>query len=91
MLWDIEAHCSRARSFGVARDSTRMIRPYDRTSINVAIILFGAGIVGSMIGIGWYRTASPSKLDRDTVLFIVKMFAGITFGLLILMLLLRYA
>jgi len=44
-----------------------------------------------MIGIGWYRTASPSKLDRDTVLFIVKMFAGITFGLLILMLLLRYA
>lgn len=90
MLWDIEA-AQFSRSFpGVVRDSTRMISPYDRTSINVAIILLGTGIVGSIIGIGWYRTASPSKLDRDTVLFIVKMFAGITFSLLLLMLLLRY-
>ena len=58
--------------------------------MNLAIIFLGMGIIGSIIGIGWYRNASPSKFDRDTVLFIVKMFAGLTFGMFLLMLLLRY-
>jgi hypothetical protein len=43
----------------------------------VVVVMTGLGIVGSVVGVLWYRMVAPSSLDKDTVVFICKLFFGI--------------
>jgi hypothetical protein len=48
------------------------------------IIGIGIAIVGSILGILWYRTYSPSDFDKGSALFIIKIFSAIGAGTVIL-------
>jgi hypothetical protein len=41
------------------------------------MICLGGGVVGSLLGILWYRIVAPASLARETALFIIKLFMGI--------------
>lgn len=51
--------------------------PYNQNSLLVAVIILGIGVVGALVGAAQFRSASPSRFDKDTAIFIIKMFAGI--------------
>jgi len=53
------------------------------------VIGVGLAVVGSVLGILWYRTVSPSNFDKAAVLFIIKMFSAIGAGTIVLGLLMR--
>jgi hypothetical protein len=42
-----------------------------------------AGVIGFLMAIGWGK-ASGGRVDRDTVLFLCKMFGGISLAFLVL-------
>ena len=50
------------------------------------LILVGLGIavIGSILGILWYRANAPSSFDRGSVRFIILLFFGIGLGTVIL-------
>jgi hypothetical protein len=50
------------------------------------ILFIGLGIafVGSLLGIFWYRATAPSNFDKDSVLFIIKLFSAIGAGTIVL-------
>jgi hypothetical protein len=50
----------------------------------LAVIGFGIAIVGSILGIIWYRTTAPNDFDRGSVKFIIMVFLGIGIGTVIL-------
>jgi hypothetical protein len=67
-----------------------MLSAYNQTTLNLIEIFIGMAIIGSIIGIAWYRVASPSNFDRDTIFFIIKMFTGLAVVMTLVALLLRY-
>jgi hypothetical protein len=44
----------------------------------------GVTVIGSILGILWYRSFAPSSFDRGTVRFIILMFSAIGAGGIIL-------
>lgn len=66
-----------------------MLSAYNQTTLNLIVIFIGMAIIGSVIGIAWYRMTSPSSFDRDTVFFIIK-FTGLAVIMTLVALLLRY-
>lgn len=63
---------------------------YNQTTLALVIIFLGMGVVGSLIGILWYRIVARSQLDRDTIFFVIKMFMGLAAALMVVMLIFRY-
>ena len=63
---------------------------YTQTTLALIIIMLGLGVTGSVLGILWYRMVAPSSLDRDTVLFIIRLFMGIAFVGILAAVLIRY-
>lgn len=43
------------------------------------------GVIGCLLALGWGKTTGR-QLDRDTVLFLCKMFGGISFAFLVIIL-----
>ena len=48
----------------------------------------GVGVVGSLLAIAWGKVAGRTT-DRDTVVFLCKMFGGISFVFFVIILLVR--
>ncbi len=46
------------------------------------------GVIGCLLAIGWGKTTGR-QIDRDTVLFLCKMFGGISLAFLIIILISR--
>ena len=43
----------------------------------------GIAVIGSALGILWYRATAKEKVDKDTIYFIIKLFSGIgLFGMI---------
>ena len=58
--------------------------------IIIVIGCLGLAVVGSAIGILWYRITSPGPLERDTVLFNMKMFFGIGASGIVMFLIVKF-
>ena len=65
--------------------------PYTQNTLIGIVVLLGVGVVGSLIGILWFRITSRAPLEKDTILFIIKLFGAISVALIIVMLIYRYA
>jgi hypothetical protein len=52
-------------------------------------IELGVGVVGSVLAVLWGK-ASGRDMDRDTVLFLCKMFGGISIAFMIITLIVAY-
>lgn len=63
---------------------------YTQTTLAVLIVILGIGIVGSFIGIFWWRAMSRGPVEKDTILFIIKLFMGIAVIGVIITILSRY-
>lgn len=63
---------------------------YNQTTLAVLIVILGTGAVGSLIGIIWWRTMSRGPVEKDTILFIIKLFMGIAAVGLIITIVARY-
>lgn len=63
---------------------------YNQTTLAVMIVILGTGIVGSLIGIFWWRAMSRGPIEKNTIYFIVKLFMGIAAGGIIITILTRY-
>ena len=63
---------------------------YTQITINLIAICIGGGIVGSVLGVLWYKVVAPSALTKETILFIVKVFMGIALAGVIVTILTRY-
>jgi len=48
------------------------------------IIGLGIAVIGSILGILWYRMTAPSSFDSGSVRFIILLFSGIGLGTVIL-------
>ena len=63
---------------------------YNQTTLAVLIVILGTGIVGSLIGILWWRAMSSGPVEKDTMIFIIKLFMGIALCGVIITILARY-
>jgi hypothetical protein len=54
-------------------------------------ILLGVGVVGSVLGILWYRMTADGPLEKDTIFFIIKLFMGISIISIAIALFYQYA
>ena len=43
----------------------------------MAAFCLGVSVVGSSLAIAWYRLTSKGPLERDKILFLIKLFFGI--------------
>ena len=51
--------------------------------IPLIVIVWGVGIVGFVLSLGWGKT-SGKEMDRDTVIFLAKVWSGIAlFGTIV--------
>ena len=48
------------------------------------VIGLAIAVVGSVLGILWYRVTAPSSFDAGAVRFIILMFSGIGLGTVVL-------
>jgi hypothetical protein len=59
-------------------------------SVATILLLVGTGIVGLVLSVLWGRMTRPDSFDRDTVVFLAKMFGSISVGGVIVFLILKY-
>ena len=53
------------------------------STILIAVTMLAVGIVGFLLSLGWGKTTGR-EMDRDTVLFLAKMWGGIVLFFLVI-------
>jgi hypothetical protein len=66
------------------------LNDYNQTTVAVVMVILGTGVVGSGLGIAWWRAMSRGPVERDTIFFIIKLFMGIAAVGIIITILARY-
>ncbi len=54
-----------------------MLEKFGDTMIFLVAPILGMGAIGCILAILWYRSTAPTEFDRNTVFFLIKVFAGI--------------
>lgn len=61
-----------------------------RLALEFVAICIGLSTAGTVLSLAWYKVTQRDALDKDTVLFFVKLWYGFGVGLAILGLLVKY-
>ena len=48
-----------------------------RTTFGAIVFILTAGVVGFLLAVVWYKVTAKGPLEKDTIYFLLKLFAGL--------------
>jgi hypothetical protein len=61
-----------------------------RTTFGAVTFILATGVVGFLLAVIWYKVTAKDTLERDTIYFLLKLFAGLALAFVLVFLAYRY-